>query len=247
MTKTISRLFAALLLIGISVSSQAQTLIDYGVPAKLFQVGVRAGFNASNLTTNYDDAFQDIKWNHNQWKGGFSAGMVVDINLRNFFTIQPGIFLDTRKSTYHYLVNSDNVLKAIDGQLTGNYIRIPILASLRLGVAELAQVQIDFGPYFAWGFGGANKYTVYGTSDTEPTAPQVIGRDFKSDCFGDKGMVQTYDWGLKMGLGVLVMQHYYIGAHYHFSCRNVLRELPQTEKHPDGHNKAWTFTLGYNF
>ena len=111
-------------------------------------------------------------------------------------TIQPGIFLDTRKSTYHYLVNSDNVLKAIDGQLTGNYIRIPILASLRLGVAELAQVQIDFGPYFAWGFGGANKYTVYGTSDTEPTAPQVIGRDFKSDCFGDKGMVQTYDWGL---------------------------------------------------
>ncbi|WP_305386190.1 porin family protein, partial [uncultured Muribaculum sp.] len=207
MTKTISRLFAALLLIGISVSSQAQTLIDYGVPAKLFQVGVRAGFNTSNLTTNYDDAFQDIKWNHNQWKGGFSAGMVVDINLRNFFTIQPGIFLDTRKSTYHYLVNSDNVLKAIDGQLTGNYIRIPILASLRLGVAELAQVQIDFGPYFAWGFGGANKYTVYGTSDTEPTAPQVIGRDFKSDCFGDKGMVQTYDWGLKMGLGVLVMQH----------------------------------------
>ncbi len=84
MTKTISRLFAALLLIGISVSSQAQTLIDYGVPAKLFQVGVRAGFNTSNLTTNYDDAFQDIKWNHNQWKGGFSAGMVVDINLRNF-------------------------------------------------------------------------------------------------------------------------------------------------------------------
>ena len=113
-------------------------------------------------------------------------------------------------------------------------------------MAELAQVQIDFGPYFAWGFGGANKYTVYGTSDTEPTAPQVIGRDFKSDCFGDKGMVQTYDWGLKMGLGVLVMQHYYIGAHYHFpaaatfcaSCPKPRNTPTVTTKH--GHSPSAT-------
>lgn len=227
------------------VASHAQAIIDNGTPAKVVQAGIRVGFNTSNLTTNYDEIFPEIAWNHTQWKQGVTLGAAIDINLKNYLAIQSGIYFKSRNSDFHYLIN-ENSLQAIDGHCGAYYFEIPLLLSFRLGVAELAQAQIDLGPYFATGFGGKVKYTLF-QSENDGSGSRVVSYDSKGDYFGDKGIANRFDWGLKFGLGFLVMQHYYIGAHYNFSCKNILRDIPDTRKRANGHNKAWTFTLGYNF
>ena len=52
------RLFIALCMAAVAIFGgsrlNAQTIFDTGVPENLFRVGVRLGFNTSNLTNNYD-------------------------------------------------------------------------------------------------------------------------------------------------------------------------------------------------
>lgn len=246
MKKTITAIIAAAML-AIPAASSAQALIDTGTPSKVVQAGIRVGFNTSNLTTNYDEAFPEIAWNHTQWKQGFTIGAAVDINLKNYLAIQSGFYFKSRNSDFHYLLNETS-LRAIDGHWGAYYFEIPLLLSFRLGVAELAQAQIDLGPYFATGFGGKVNYTLYQSeSSLLDGSHSVVAYESKGDYFGDHGIANRFDWGLKFGLGFLVMQHYYIGAHYNFSCKNILKDVPDAAKRPKGHNKAWTFTLGYNF
>lgn len=247
--KKIIIFFTAIAITFSAQNASSQVLFDTGRPAKLIQLGVRMGFNSSNLSTNYDDITPGLVWNHTQWKNGFNAGFVADINFTNFFAIQPGIFFKSRNNDYHYLVRNEGNLTAIEGNWGGKYFEIPILASLRLGVAELAQLQVDFGPYFATGFGGKVKSTVFTTAPTDYLDSNTASYQSKGDYFGDKGLVKRYDWGFKMGVGFLLMQHYYIGAHYSAGSRNVLQEIV-TEAgtwEANGKNKMWSFTLGYNF
>ncbi|WP_281509401.1 outer membrane beta-barrel protein, partial [Muribaculum intestinale] len=111
------RLFIALCMAAVAIFGgsrlNAQTIFDTGVPENLFRFGVRLGFNTSNLTNNYDKVMSGVEWKDNQWRGGFNAGFVVDINFRNFFAIQPGAFIYTRKNDYHLLYTDGHSLSAI--------------------------------------------------------------------------------------------------------------------------------------
>ncbi|WP_279159157.1 porin family protein [Muribaculum intestinale] len=237
------RLFIALCMAAVAIFGgsrlNAQTIFDTGVPENLFRFGVRLGFNTSNLTNNYDKVMSGVEWKDNQWRGGFNAGFVVDINFRNFFAIQPGAFIYTRKNDYHLLYTDGHSLSAINGTQKANFLQIPILASLRLGVPQLVQVHIDCGPYFAWGWGGSNKYKKYDSSTGE-----LVVTNGKQPYFGDStfALSDRYDYGLKSGVGVLAMEHFYVGAHYQYGFRNVMKGNGQK-----GHNKMWTFSVGYNF
>ena len=246
MKKTIAIIMAAIALCVAPMQAQ-MTIIDKGRPSKLIQTGVRLGFNSANLATNYDKVFPSITWNHTQWRQGLSMGAIIDLNIRNFFAIQSGIYYKSVGNVYHYLINRNEELVAIDGKWRGNYFEVPVLASFRLGVPELAQLQFDLGPYFATGFGGKVKYDIYENTEDVPSQPQINRHKVKADYFGDHGMVHRFDWGVKFGGGLLVLQHYYIGAHYSYSCRNVLKDIDGGAKRPKGHNKLWTFTFGYNF
>ena len=130
-------------------------------------------------------------------------------------------------------------LSAINGTQKANFLQIPILASLRLGVPQLVQVHIDCGPYFAWGWGGSNKYKKYDSSTGE-----LVVTNGKQPYFGDStfALSDRYDYGLKSGVGVMAMEHFYVGAHYQYGFRNVMKGNGQK-----GHNKMWTFSVGYNF
>lgn len=113
MKKSIIGAIAALFSLLISVPVYAQTILDTGTPSKLVQIGVRAGFNTSNLSTNFDDAYPEIAWNHSQWRPGFSAGAVVDLNIRNFLAIESGLNFRSRNNSFHYLYNDNNSLMAM--------------------------------------------------------------------------------------------------------------------------------------
>lgn len=247
MKKFIYAIAAVLMIMTVSQPVSAQTILDTAYPAKIIGVGVRASFNTSTLNTNFDDIIPEYAWNHTQWGQGFSAGLAVDINIRNFFAISSGINLRARNNTFRYLLIDNEGLEAVEGHWGGNYLEIPLLASLRLGVPELAQCHIDLGPYFATGFGGKVKHTIYSAEESPMMTYGLLTSYGKGDYFGDKGMVNRYDWGIRMGIGFLVLQHYYIGTHYNAGCHNVLKSVKDATGRARGHNKSWTFTLGYNF
>ena len=226
--------------------ANAMDLINTAKPEKLITIGIRAGFNSSNLSNNYSDQFSGIASQKQQWRNGATIGAVVDLNLTGFLTIQPGLFLSTRKNDYSILTENAKHFELYDGSANCKYFTVPVMASFRMGVAELIQLQLDFGPYMAWGFGGKNKYTCYGYQGDPVTGveqPKIFKG--KSSYFGNGGMAKRYDYGIKTGVGVLAMGKIYLGAHFMYGCRNVLQPLPMTDAHVKGHNKRWEFTVGF--
>ncbi len=230
-----------------AASAHAQLRIDTSDAERPFNVGVRVGLNTSNLSSNQLDLVPELHSTSVDWKAGFTGGVVVDILMRNFFALQPGFFFETRSCAFSHVqqIGSPEALQLMEGTQSSTYFKIPILASFRVLVTDDIEWQMDFGPYFSFGLGGNEKYTYVSPGQ------EYHGKEFKRDYFGDKGFVRSYDWGFKMGMGLNVMRHYYVGIHYEAGCRNVL--LPNAYN-PEpalyglkGHNKAWDFTIGYNF
>ncbi len=234
----------AILIMNLAVS--ASSLLESGKPERTFVVGVRAGFNSSNVSNNFTTSVENMMWAHNEWKSGFTVGAVVDINLTNFFAIQPGAYLQKRRSDYKNLVldEAGAEMQCIEGERHSNFFQIPILASLRLTLSKDVKGVVDFGPYFAFGFGGKDKGTI---TLVDTGVVGVRENPYKNDYFGEDGSYRSYDWGFKMGGGLLVQSKYYVGFHYDLGCRNAHRPIPLAKKEILGRNKAWNFTIGYNF
>lgn len=236
MRKKIFTLVATLFMASSVVS--AEDFFDTSVPDKVFTIGVRAGVNMSNISNNLETAIpSQIKWAKTSWKTGFSGGIVADLKIRNFIAIQPGFFLQLRHNEC-YILDADRI-KNMEAYTTSTYLQIPLLVSLRHNLSEIVQWQVDLGPYFSFGVGGNVKTDIYEAGKTDLYN--------KEDLFGDDGMIESFDWGFKMGTGLLIDDHYYIGAHYEAGCRNPLRPMDGSIKHIIGHHKVWNFTLGYNF
>lgn len=243
MKKCIASLVLALFSFG---QATAFDFHDTSMPERLFTFGLRASVNTSNLSDNYGSAIEDIHLKQNKWKAGFSFGAVVDLHVRNFFALQPGLFIQTRNNSYSYLLANEKngYFSVYEGDRNSCHLQVPILASLRMPINASIQWQIDFGPYFLFGLGGDNECDYYSLSFSD-AALKNEQASIKTDYFGRDGFAKDYDWGFKMGTGVVYNNHYYIGIHYEAGCRNVIKDKAGYDF--SGRNKAWTFSLGYNF
>ncbi|MDE7407727.1 MAG: PorT family protein, partial [Muribaculaceae bacterium] len=201
----------------VSVAS-AQLMIDTSDAKKAFGFGVRFGLTTSNLSSNQADLTPILHSTDVDWRTGFTCGVTMDIMLRNFFSLQPGLFFESRNCSFQHIEDGENGYFNIQkGDQSSSYFKIPIIASFRFLLDKQVEWQIDFGPYFSFGLGGSEHYHYI-----NPAHPNY-GYEFKRDYFGDKGFVRDYDWGFKMGTGLCVMDRYYVGVHYEAGCRNVLR------------------------
>lgn len=245
--KRLSVITAVVVSLG-TLSANAQLSIDTSDAVRPFNVGVRIGANTSNLSNNRLDVVPGIHSSSVDWKAGFTGGVVVDILMRNFFALQPGFFFETRSDSFQHVSVMDGdaaQMEIIDGDHSSSYFKIPILASFRFMIGSDVEWQVEAGPYFSFGLGGHEKYKLMVSGDP------VQDKTYERDIFGNDGFVKSYDWGFKMGMGLLLKEHWYVGIHYEAGCRNVLKGNAHTTDtyFPDlsGHNKAWDFTIGYNF
>ena len=231
-----------------AMQAGAQLTIDTSNTDRPFNIGVRVGANTSNLSNNMLNVVPGIHSSSVDWKAGFVGGVVVDIKMRNFFALQPGFFFETRSDSFQRVKVTDGDvthMEIVDGDRSSSYFKIPILASFRFMIGSNVEWQIEAGPYFSFGLGGSEKYSLLTAGEPDN------GSLYKRPLFGDKGFVKPYDWGFKMGTGLVLMEHWYVGIHYEAGCRNVLKPNAHASNtsFPDlsGHNKAWDFTIGYNF
>lgn len=216
------------------ISASAIDFFDKSTPRDLFNVGVRLGVNTSNRTVNKN--IFDL-WSSNSWGTGLDLGAVVNINFREYISVQPGFFFESRSGQYAYVstiqgaTSGDDVLNQYGSTRSYNF-TIPVVVSVHLNVTDNLRWSIEAGPYLQW----IMKNTVNDkfTYQSLTTAP---GDDGLS-----KGKASNFDFGFKFGTTLDILRHYNVGVHY---MAGWLHAWKASEL--GGHNKAWVFTIGYNF
>lgn len=216
-----------------TVSASASDFLSTEPCDHLFNIGLRAGVNSSNRTFS-SDHFQ--AWNVNSWGTGFDAGVVLNLNLRDYLAIQPGFFFESRSGNYAYSENFINIKNEDDnftqlGHLRSYNFIVPVMASLRFNVADNLRWIVEAGPYAQFKLHSSDSDKIQVIDQPSPQSPLKV--------FYAKS--RFADFGLKIGTGLTLNHHYYFGIHYMAGGTKVWKE-------PEGGlNKAWTFTIGYDF
>lgn len=228
------RLFLGIIALTAVSLTHAQEFFSTEPAETTFGFGARLGMNASNQTF-LKDAFP--AWNVNSWGTGFDVGFVVDLNLRDYLTIQPGIFYESRSGNYAYAQNFfDDSGKISDftqlGHIRSYNINIPVMASLRFNITSNLRWLVEAGPYLQMRFhntASGKIQVIY--PQASPSAP-VVAKTAHTNFF---------DFGLKIGTGFSLYKRYSLFVHYMGGMKKVWKAPI-----PGGHNKAWVFTVGYD-
>ena len=227
---------AALLLLFslFSFSSHAISLyFDTEDAPKLFTFGARVGLNVSNRTFE-KPAFE--KWNVNSWGFGFEAGGVVNINFKEYLALQPGFFFESRSGNYSYAMDYRTNANKVDtfyqlGHVRNYNFTVPVMGILRFNLNDDIKWLLELGPYFQ-----LNLHSSDGKQIQVPVwSPNTNNYSLTL------AKTNSCDLGIKIGTGLMLFNHYYAAIHY-------MAGLTDAWKYPaGGSNKAWTFTLGYDF
>lgn len=224
--KRYGKILMSLLLTAVTATAAHAQFFDTSRPATFFRLGLRAGLNMSNVSAGGPS----FDWNHNSWGTGFEAGIVADIAVREWFAIQPGFFYQSRSNTYTHITGSGPDQNISVGHTLYYAFYIPVMFQARFNITERLRWSLEAGPYLSLGLGHNDNGLIVVPAPQRPFDYGYFDRHKKNV------------WGMKMGAGLELDEHYYLGIHYMGGFGNAWKTVGIK-----GHNKAWTFTLGYNF
>lgn len=140
-------------------------------------VEIRLGFTSTCFDTPYDDQTKP-----SASKAGIYAGLVSEYRLSRFFYFEPGLVLTSKGGKLDADYVGD---KAITVNAT--YLQVPAYFSMKLPLRKypLNSVNINIGPYFAYGIFGQTSYKPSGSSTS-----------VSYSTFGSQGPVNRIDAGL---------------------------------------------------
>lgn len=224
----------ALALICTSFATSAADFISAGTPENLFNIGIRLGVNASNRT--FSKKHFD-RWNVNSWGTGIDAGIVLNLNMRDFFAIQPGFFFESRSGNYAFVEDYVNIRNEKDSFVQVGHVKtynfiVPVMASFRFNLADNLKWLVEVGPYL--------QFKLHASDSDEI---EVLNQDYETGILSTKNPKSNFtDFGAKFGTGIMICDHYSFSIHYMAGSSKVWKAPFE-----GGKNKAWTFTLGYDF
>lgn len=173
--------------------------------------GIRGGVNFAKQTVSSDGYSFSPKNNV-----GFNFGVSVDIPMLESLYLQSGLYYTVKG----YKLEEDGYTE----KATPSYLELPILASYRYNFSDFTQLQINFGPYFAYGIAGKYKWD---------------DGDGDEDYFDDD--TNKFDAGLAIGAG-LTFGHIFVGVNYDLGLTNILKDSDGSLK-----NRCLSINVGYNF
>lgn len=185
--------------------------------------GIRAGLNFAGMTGDFDDKPDS--------RTAFHVGVIADIPLMQSLYVQTGLYFQSKGCKWEESYEGERYEETCSPM----YLQIPVLASYRYNFSESTQLQVNFGPYFAFGVGGKYKIEYDDGYDSE---------EAETDAFGDDGVLNRFDCGLQVGAGVTFARHFYVGFNYEFGLTDIGND-DFTEV--DMKNSNWMISLGYTF
>ena len=229
------KLFLSLLTVITLFSTQvkAQDFFDTSDAPKFFTLSGRIGFNTSNRT--FPSGHYNL-WNHNSWGTGFNVGVLANLNFKEYLTLQPGLFFESRSGDYAYLTSyldyaSRDQTHYEMGHLRAYYFTIPVMGVVKFNLAERIKWMVEFGPYFQ-----------ICLKETGQNDVIVLYRQPQSNSYSQYiAEHRDFDVGFKLGTGLRFFDHYYVGVHYLAGACNAWKNPA------GGRNKSWEFSIGYDF
>ncbi len=203
---------------GASTSFFSTEKADHGVRFEL-----RAGLNFSTWTNDGDNDVDS--------RTAFHVGAIADIPLMKSLYIQTGLYVHSKGAKYTVSVLNESYKESA----SPIYLQIPVLASYRYNFSEATQLQVNFGPYFAYGIGGKYKAKYSDGSDLY---------EAEVDLFGDDGLIKRFDCGLQVGAGITFAKHYNLGFAYEFGLTDIANDDVSVFSVK---NSNWMLSLGYMF
>lgn len=229
-------------LIALSASGvSAADFFSTDKPAEFLTLGARIGVNTTNRTLD-GNALPDC-YHRENWGTGFDIGVVAGLNIRDYLTIQPGFFFESRSGNYTLLgsragsgLEDDGSEIAQVGKRNSYNFTIPVMAIVNFNIADEVVCSAEAGPYVAFVINSKLDRTHY-----------VFDGPSNMPLFDQKAA--TVDFGFKLGVSTTVMKHYYCGVHYLAGCVPAWKNFSYAgwTKNFGGVTKGWVFSLGYNF
>ena len=221
MKKLILLTFCALSMLTASaqraISSSSSTIFSTEKTDEGVTFGIRGGLNSAVINVSNDHGSSYTTDSRLAWH----VGVIADIPLMESLYFQTGLFFQ----------NKGGQEEDEEGKYTMKpmYLEVPVLASYRYNFSDDAQLQLNVGPYFAYGIGG------------KEVEEEHNGKEYEEDFFDD--YTNKFDAGLQLGAGMTFMKTFYVGVAYQLGFSNIL-------KHSDDYsmkNRNWMFSVGYNF
>ena len=221
----------------------AADFMETGMPDKTVGIGLRFGINTTGQKTKLGSYSDNVSINNGT---GFTVGAVVDLNVRRYFSVQPGIFFENRSFDYTVVRHSsaDRTLQNNLGHTRSYSFTIPVLASFRFNLSENVQWNVEVGPYFAFGIGGGDNMDDIITKVPADGTSGIYNHEYYDrDFYGDATWQhRKFDWGSKIGTGIRVKERYSFNIHYMCGFKDLSADKNWTMK-----NRSWTFSVGYGF
>lgn len=221
------------ILLTLGLSSYAENFMSTEPADRLFNIGVRLGINSSNRTFG-KDYFNE--WNVNSWGTGMDVGAILDLNLRDFFSLQPGFFYESRSGNYaysqtYYKLGDPDKYSQMGHFRTYSFV-VPVMASFRFNLTDNLRWIAEAGPYAQFQLHSTDNDKIV-VIDPQKSPSSLVSTSVAK--------TQFFDFGLKIGTGFSLFKKYSLYIHYMAGGKKVWKS-----PHAGGHNKAWVFTLGYD-
>jgi len=224
------------LLAAIAIGSYTEARADFFEPGEYegssITLGARVGINTSNMAG--DDYAK--KSALDSWGTGFDGGVVANINFRDWIAVQPGFFFQSRSNNFSYIYDNTVIAPSPErntyieyGHRRHTMFKVPVMCVVRFHPFDRMVWSVEAGPVFNFGLGGHE----WVTDPLDASATEHRYNYF--DRFN------RFMMGLKMGTGMEFFGHYYVGIHYEAGLRSAMKYSA------GGHDKAWSFSIGYNF
>ena len=257
------KIILSALLLGMGENMLAAEFFSTEKTENLCNFGVRLGINTSNRTIgnqvmNGFSFGEQSSYSRQGWGTGFDLGVVADINIRDYLSIQPGLFYESRSNSYTFIssqpiTTDNNILFNQAGIFNSYQLTIPLLASFHFNISDDLRWNVEVGPYVSFVLHSKLKNKVL-------TNSAIISDNLPSDIYWGLNAGELYgefrqkaktgEFGLKFGTGFTLFKKYNCGIHYMAATTSAWKDNKMDNAYKityGGHAKSWVFTLGYNF
>lgn len=175
------------------ITSALLCIYTISLQAQKSSAFIKGGINIANISITNDGSVDQ-----NKALVGFQAGIMGDLPLNSFFSIQPGIQFTSKGSK----TQSGNTTDATYYRATSNpmYVEVPVNAVFKVPFGEGSKFFFGAGPYIAMGVAGKNKAEgkFLGTSFSSETNIQWSNDDPTTLNYEEGagyGIMKRFDYG----------------------------------------------------
>lgn len=274
-----------------ALSMSAQSFEDFFSSEKSNEkvtFGLRVGLNINGMRNNIHDndiskIFGDMPYILDvHKKAGLNFGVSVDIPIIKSLWINTGVYYSASGAKFTFRQDNSKVVEGIflddySANVTMHNVRIPIMASYRYTINNKYQIQVNLGPYFAYGIGGKayirndvekeklgdidltgnpkfNYITPMDDIDGSSTIdPSQADRD-EVKILGllnindnNSNYIKPFDMGIAFGVGVTFNKKYFAGINYDGGFINVNGKRTRALNNNSIKNHTFSINVGYNF